>query len=91
MSILYLYINYNFRKFLRIEFKDPLTIVNCARILMTLPETVQDLTLGKELLTIGLLMAPNDLIVLKHIAQVIIIVCKKNVTTYNTPKLLILF
>lgn len=68
------------RNYLGTEPGDPLTVVNCARILMTLPKIVQDLSLGNELLAKGLQMAPKDLIVLRAVARVIIIFSRKNVT-----------
>lgn len=68
------------RNYLGTEPGDPLTVVNCARILMSLPKIFQNLSLGKELLVKGLQMAPKDLIVLRAIARVIIIFSRKNVT-----------
>lgn len=58
--------------------RDPLILVNCARILMSLPAVAHDLNAGKELLIQVLQMTPNDLIVLKAVTQVIIL-CKRNV------------
>jgi len=55
------------------EPEDPLIVVNCARILTTLPGVVHDSNLIKQLLIKGLNIAPNDLIVLKAITRVIII------------------
>lgn len=63
------------------EPNDPLVIVNCARILISLPDMVPDINYGKQLLLKGLHMAPHDLAVLKAIIRVVI-VCKNKVI-YN--------
>lgn len=68
------------RNYIGTEPGDPLKVVNCASILMSLPKIVQNLSLGKELLVKGLQMAPNDLIVLRAVARVIICFSRKNVT-----------
>ncbi|KAE9524018.1 hypothetical protein AGLY_015665 [Aphis glycines] len=47
--------------------KDPLLVVNCARILMTLPIMVYRFNLGKQYLTKAFEMAPNDPTVLRAI------------------------
>lgn len=70
-----------YRDLVVMELKDPLLAVNCAKMLMTLPTIAHDFDLGWKLLTKGLQMAPNDLIVLKAVARVIFL-SKRNVTIY---------
>jgi hypothetical protein len=53
------------------EPKDPLVIVGCAKILMTLPIKVRDFDLGKMYLTKAMQMAPNDVAVLNSIEKAI--------------------
>lgn len=55
--------------------KDPLIIVQCARTLMTLPNTVRDIKLGKKYLKSAVEMAPNDSVVLDAV--------KKAINIYN--------
>ncbi|XP_027852845.2 uncharacterized protein LOC114131742 isoform X1 [Aphis gossypii] len=51
--------------------KDPLLVINCARILMTLPIMVCDFNLGKQYLTKAFEMAPNDPTVLQAIENTV--------------------
>lgn len=61
-----------------IEPNDPLVVVKCGRILISLPDMVPDvINYGKQLLLKGLQMAPNDLTVLEAITNVIIVNKKK--------------
>lgn len=53
------------------EPKDPLLIVGCARILMTLPIKARDFELGKKYLSKAIEMAPNDVAVLSSIEKTI--------------------
>jgi len=51
--------------------KDPLLVVKCARILMTLPIMVLDFNLGKQCLIKAFEMASNDKTVLKAISEAV--------------------
>jgi len=53
------------------DLKDPLLVVNCARILMTLPIMVCGFNLGKQYLTKAFEMAPNDPTVLRAIENTV--------------------
>lgn len=65
------YIFYNFRTIIGMKPKDPLIIVQCARILMTLPSMVRDLELGKKYLKDAVEMAPYDSTVLNAVKKAI--------------------
>jgi hypothetical protein len=64
------------RTLVDIEPNDPLVVVNCGRILISLPN-MDVINYGMQLLLKGLQMAPNDLTVFKAIIRVIIINKKK--------------
>ncbi|XP_050062018.1 uncharacterized protein LOC114128803 [Aphis gossypii] len=51
--------------------KDPLLVVKCARILMTLPNMVLEFNLGKQCLMKAFELAPNDETVLKAISEAV--------------------
>lgn len=60
------------------ELEDPLILVNCAKILSEFPKRVSNISLEKILLVDGLMMAPNNLAVVKAITKVIL--CRLNVS-----------
>ncbi|XP_027854457.1 uncharacterized protein LOC114133034 [Aphis gossypii] len=64
--------------------KDPLLVVNCARILMTLPIMVRDFNLGKQYLTKAFEMAPNDPTVLRAIENTV--QAYKDISNKQKPK-----
>lgn len=53
------------------EPKDPIIVVGCARVLMTLPIKVRDFDLGKKYLTKAIEMAPNDVAVISSVEKTI--------------------
>lgn len=65
------YLFYYFRTIVSMDPKDPLLIIKCARVLMTLPTMVRDFDLGKQYLSKAFEMAPNDVTVLKAIEKTI--------------------
>lgn len=77
------------------EPKDPLVIVGCAKILMTLPTKVRNFDLGKMYLTKAMQMAPNDVAVLNSIEKAIIhykrIVSSSDWTKFKIILLIYLF
>lgn len=62
---------FDFRSIMNMEPKDPLIVVNCGNILMTLPNIVRDFNLGKQYLTKAFSMAPNDITVLNAIEKTV--------------------